>query len=158
MTIGNRSTLRHGHARHNVKSAEYMVWQGIKARCINKKSKGYRYYGARGIRVCDRWLSFDNFLADMGKKPRPGRDCSIERIDTNGDYSPENCKWATLKEQHANKKNTVRLTFNGETLSLPEWALKLGIKRTTLATRLFKGWTVERTLTTMPIPRKRFSK
>lgn len=85
------------------KSSEYTIWAGIKQRCLNPKGPSFHDYGGRGIRVCVRWASsFENFLSDMG--PRPSHDHSVDRINHNGDYSPENCRWATAKEQHANKR------------------------------------------------------
>lgn len=104
------------------KTKEYETWYSMKRRCYNTNSHKYKNYGARGIKVCDRWLDsakgFQNFLDDMG--PRPGQGYSIERIDVNGDYSPENCKWIPIKEQSYNKTNTLFVpigeTFNNLTI------------------------------------------
>jgi hypothetical protein len=124
------------------KSREYKTWLGIISRCYNPKCDSFANYGGRGIRVCVRWLhSFENFLADMG--PKPGPHHSVERADCDGDYSPENCRWATPLEQSRNTRRNRRLTINGETLCLAEWAERVGLNRNTLQKRLASGWPAE---------------
>ena len=91
-------------------TTEYHSWQGMLGRCKNPKHISYKYYGAKGIVVCERWQSFENFIADMGMKPTPKH--SIDRIDANGDYCPENCRWATPKEQFANLKPSPEFLFH----------------------------------------------
>jgi hypothetical protein len=113
-------------------------------RCRKPDSDQFRYYGARGIRVCERWLEFSNFLADMGERPT-GK--TLDRIDNDGNYEPGNCRWATHAEQMSNSSRNVRLTFRGETLTLTQWAQRIGVGKTTLACRLRLGWTVEEALT-----------
>lgn len=125
-------------------SPAYRSWAGIIQRCTNPKCKAWESYGGRGITVCERWLKFENFFADMG--PR-APDLSIERIDVNGNYEPGNCKWATKKEQYNNKRNTRLLTHQGETATMSEWARRCGLEPTTLLTRMERGWSVERALT-----------
>ena len=139
---GERSTT-HGMA----KSPEHVAWNNIKSRCYHKNRKDYHRYGGRGITVCDEWLtSFERFYADMGPKPFPK--ASIERKDNNGHYGPDNCIWASNKEQSLNKENTIKLEFNNKIQPLALWADELNMDRKVLYARIFRyKWTVERALT-----------
>lgn len=104
----------------------YHTWYAMVARCQNPRAQSYHNYGGRGITVCDRWLeSFENFYADMGDRPTPGH--SIDRIDNDGPYSPENCRWATWEEQANNRRNNVWIEFQGERLSAAQWRKRLGV-------------------------------
>lgn len=138
--------FKHGATRGHAKSAEYETWQGVLKRCTNPRSKSYRYYGGRGITVCDRWLeSFENFLADMG--PRPAGK-TLDRIDNNGSYCPENCRWATAKQQARNKGSNRLITWRGDTKTLVEWSEETGFSYRLLKQRIRKlGWPIERALT-----------
>lgn len=128
------------------KTPEYRIWVSMKNRCHNPKVKAFRNYGARGINVCERWdESFVAFRADMGPRPSPRH--SIDRIDYNGNYSPDNCRWATPKEQANNSRRNRRLTHQGITLSLSQWSERLGIPRKRIRHRLNAGWPVEAALT-----------
>lgn len=127
-------------------SPEYISWMSMRQRCYYKKSGSYSRYGARGIRVCKRWLKFENFLSDMGKKPSP--DHSLDRINNSKGYSPSNCKWATRLEQGSNCRNNKLLTFNRKTMCMAQWQRATGISRHAIYYRLKSGWDIERTLTT----------
>lgn len=121
---------------------EYQSYHAMKKRCLNPNSNDYHRYGGRGITVCDRWLeSFENFIADMGKKP--DSDYSIGRIDNDKGYSPENCRWETAKEQMNNKSTNHVITFNGKTQTLTEWADELKMPFNMLRRRLKLGWSIE---------------
>jgi len=130
-------------------STSYWPWRSMRQRCRDPKSKAYRYYGGRGITVCQRWdESFENFVEDMG--PRPSLQHSIDRIDVNGNYEPNNCRWATIGEQSVNRRNTVRITAFGATKCLTEWSEETGVNRATIRARLRKGWDPELAITTAP--------
>ena len=100
-----KAVTKHGATKNNKRTPEYSIWNGIKNRCYRPTSNAYKNYGERGIKLCDRWHDFANFFADMG--PKPGKDYSLDRIDPNGNYEPKNCRWATKKEQAANKRLKV---------------------------------------------------
>lgn len=110
------------------KTITYKSFDGMKQRCLNPQDEHYPNYGGRGITVCDRWRnSFENFLADMGE--RPSKQHSIERKDNNGNYEPDNCKWATATEQSNNRRSSRLLTYNGKTQSLALWCRELHLRR-----------------------------
>lgn len=141
-----REVMSKRQTTHGLSGTEtYSAWNHMMDRCYNRLNDNYRYYGGRGIQVCERWFRFENFLIDMGKKPIK---LTLERINTNGDYCPENCKWATMKEQNNNKRNNRLLSFRGVIMSVTKWAEKLGINSKTLQSRVNRGWTDERILTT----------
>lgn len=122
------------------KTRMYGIWSGIHYRCTASKTKQFKNYGGRGIKVCERWNSFDNFYMDMGDPP-PG--FTIERKDNDGDYEPGNCRWATRLEQGRNKTINRFVTINGVSKCLSEWASILGVKAGTFQARLERGWTPE---------------
>ena len=110
---GNQNNLVHGLHRHPL----YKIWSSMKNRCLNSRSPLFKYYGGRGITVCDRWKeSFVNFLADMGERPNTGRRMSIDRIDVNGNYEPSNCRWANYSEQRSNQRRVVVLQAEVDSL------------------------------------------
>ncbi len=134
-------------------SIEYRAWISMKSRCYNKNTKAYADYGGRGIRVCDRWLEpngmgFINFLADLGRKPTSKH--TLDRIDVNGRYSPENCIWATRRQQQNNRRCNILITVDGLTKTLTQWAEYLGVPYSTLQGRLRLGWD-HRSVITTPI-------
>lgn len=140
-----RELLKERHITHGMsKTREYKTWASMKSRCLNKNNPGYKNYGARGITVCKRWMKFENFYADMGDKPRG---MSLDRIDNNGNYKPENCRWATRRQQGNNKRNNRLLTYRGKTMTTAQWARKTDIDRITLHKRIKKGWSTEKVLT-----------
>lgn len=139
---------RHGmtHTR------EYETWHGMMLRCYDENQPAYPRYGGRGITVCERWHAFENFFADMGL--RPGQGYSLDRFpDPNGPYEPNNCRWATNKQQCRNKTTNVRITHDGKTLCIAEWAELSGMTTTLLWSRLQKGWDFAKAISTPPLPR-----
>ena len=117
---------------------EYRAWLHMKDRCFNPNNKQYLDWGGRGITVCDRWLNFKNFLADMGLKPTSKH--SIDRIDNDGNYSVENCKWSTNTEQHNNTRANHLITISCVTLNVKQWEKKMGYGENVIHTRLKLGW------------------
>ena len=132
-----------------VGSPEYRSWSMMIQRCKNSALPAFKNYGGRGIAVCEEWLIFENFYADMGA--RPSLVHSLDRKDNDGDYNKMNCRWATDSEQRCNRRDSIPITFRGETLSVSAWALKTGLNRTTIEARLAKGWTVDKALTESPM-------
>jgi len=129
----------HGYTHRHV----YKVWAEMLQRCNNPHHRYYGNYGGRGITVCERWLFFENFIADLGDPPDG---MMLERMDNDAGYNPENCKWATRTEQNRNRRFNRLITFNNETMCLAEWAEKLNIRQGTLSTRLANGWSLEEAL------------
>lgn len=134
----NRKT--HGETRSRL----YVIWNDMKQRCMNPNSMGFHRYGGRGITVCDEWKNSFEAFRDWALANGYSEVLSIERKDNNGPYCPDNCCWATRKEQANNTRKTRFLTHNGETHSVSEWARILGINQSTLNMRLNKqNWSVE---------------
>jgi hypothetical protein len=125
----------HGKTR----TPQYRAWHSMKSRCTSKTSPAYPDYGGRGITVCATWpASFEAFLADVG--PRPGPGYSLDRIDPNGPYEPANVRWAPLRTQANNKRNTRRITALGSTLPLAQWSRATGLASQVIWSRLLAGW------------------
>jgi len=135
------SVTTHGE-RH---SSTYNTWCSIKGRCYTPSNTSYNRYGARGITVCERWIeSFENFLEDMGYRPTPNH--CIDRIDNNGNYSPENCRWVTYTENNRNRRDSRILTLGEESMTRAAWGEKLDMNVVTISDRLEKGYSIEQAL------------
>lgn len=119
----------------------YRRWIAMRSRCNDPAHHRYKNYGGRGIKVCERWGSYKNFIEDMGLPPFPG--ATLDRIDNDGPYSPENVQWATRATQGKNRRNNRWLTAHGETLTVADWARKTGLQFSTIAARLRYGKTPE---------------
>lgn len=142
----------HGESHGSAKTRLYNIWACMRDRCNNPNEKGYKWYGGRGIKVCDEWNSYPAFkkwAAENGYNDA----LTIGRIDVNGDYSPANCRWSTMQEQCNNRRNNHYLTFNGETMSIAGWARETGISQSAIRQRVnIYGWSVDEALT---IPSKK---
>jgi hypothetical protein len=133
---------KHGKSRIGGKiDTTYSAWKAMRKRCSNPNTPRYKHYGGRGIKVCQRWQTFENFFADMGQRPSPKH--SLDRIDVNGDYSPENCRWATVEQQANNKQNTMLIVAFGKSMAPTEWSSVYGIPSGTIIDRIRKGWEPE---------------
>lgn len=129
---------------------ERKAWNDLRSRCSNPKNRNYPNYGGRGITVCERWSeSFDNFFADMGTAPTPAH--SLDRIDNDKGYSPENCRWASWREQARNKRGVLRVEYNGLNLPLSEWQDLTGVEAGVIRSRIQLGWSPLKALTTRPL-------
>ena len=143
--ILGQKTWQHGMSKTRI----FKIWAGIRKRCNNPKMKSYEDYGGRGIKVCERWNSFQLFYNDM--KNGYSDELSLERIDPNGDYEPSNCRWASMKEQARNKRNTKLIELNGKSLTLAEWEDISGVGRSTIAWRIKNGWDIKRAIYGDPV-------
>jgi len=128
-------------------TSTYTIWVLMRRRCESDYDTEFHNYGGRGVKYTERWKKFENFLEDMGVRPEG---LQIDRIDNDGDYCKENCKWSTPKEQSNNKRNNVHLTYKGEKLNITQWAEKTGINKNTLTNRMKSNWTIEEALTIKP--------
>lgn len=133
----------HGHASGGSNSPTYMSWSAMRERCLNPKADKYPQYGARGISICERWHSFESFLADMGERPH-GK--TLDRKDNDGNYELSNCRWATHKEQQNNRRANVFVEHDGERLTVTQWSERLGMVASTIRARLKRGYSADRAL------------
>lgn len=153
LLIDNARAIFSTHGKSG--SRTYRAWKEMRKRCAYSNSKTFKDYGGRGIKVCARWNSFENFLADMGECAE-GRE--LDRLDVNGDYEPSNCRWATRKEQMRNKRNTAWIVIDGNKKSLAEWCEIFGAAQRRTHARIFKhGWDPLHALTRAPMKRREWS-
>lgn len=144
MPKGGWHRRKHGGKVGRVATPEYSCWMHMRSRCNNPNVPAYKDYGGRGIKVCARWDDFNNFLADMGPRPE-GK--SLDRWpDKNGNYEPGNCRWATMKEQQRNRRDSTRHVIGGVAATLAEWCEVYGVAYTTAARRISLGVPVEQAL------------
>lgn len=130
---------KHGMAHTKI----YQIWANMKQRCLNPNSPEYRRYGGRGISVCPRWLSFENFYVDVGEAPK-GK--SFDRKDNSKDYTPDNWRWATPQQQAANTRMARLITYKGKTMTTSQWAKRLGLMPATLSNRRRRGYPLAKLL------------
>lgn len=130
------SRTRHGRSRTRV----HNIWCGILTRCTNPNVACWKNYGGRGIRICDRWLVFENFYEDMGEPPAG---YEIDRIDPNGNYEPSNCRWVTIKQQARNKRSVEKVLYRGQLMTTADISELTGVKTDLIRNRIRKGWSIE---------------
>lgn len=136
-----------GHYKHGLYHTPlYKVWQTMKQRCCNPRCRGYKWYGAKGVKVCEEWQSVEKFY-EWAIQNGYKAGLTIDRIDPSGDYEPANCRWVTMSEQQNNRSDTHLIEYQGKKHTLTEWSKQLNIPRGTLSNRLnMLGWSVERAL------------
>lgn len=130
-------------------SKEYTAWSHMKDRCLNPKNKRYADYGGRGITVCERWMSFENFFEDMGLAP--SKNLTLERVENEDGYYKENCKWATAKEQVINRRGIKKYEYGGKSLTVSDWAKELDVNKSAISRRLAKGISMADILSNPPV-------
>lgn len=139
----NAALSTHRHTVRSKLTPEYISWMSMKTRCLNPNHKNYDQYGGAGVTICKRWDDFQNFLDDMGPRPKG---TTLDRVNTELGYSAGNCRWATSGEQNRNVSRNVWITFNGQRMVLEDWASRLGITHSSLRRRL-ANWPLEDALT-----------
>ena len=160
----NDKRYKHGYAKRNSVTRLYRIWTDMRTRCNNPHSKNYEYYGKRGISVCSEWDDFEVFqkwaYSNGYKEDAKRGECTLDRIDVNGNYKPSNCRWVNMKTQCQNRRkwgtqthNRPLITWNykGETHTIAEWSEITGIDGKVLRSRKHDGWDMERILTTPPM-------
>ena len=145
---------KHGHAIKNKESKIYASWKSMIQRCTNKNNKRYKDYGGRGITICERWLKFNNFLEDMGEKPKG---LTLDRINNNRGYCKGNCKWSSYMSQMRNTRRNNLIIIDGQTMCVEDACKKYNIKSKTAHTRIKRGWTTEEVFRT-PARKRRIAK
>lgn len=146
----NKGQFKTKHGGWTKYRSTYESWTSMKRRCLVPSNDHYHLYGGRGITICDRWVNdFAAFLLDLGPRPEG---MTLDRKNSDGNYEPTNCRWATRAQQNRNRKTIRLITFNGETLCLTDWANRLGVTRPTISDRLKQKWPIEKALTLPPMP------
>jgi hypothetical protein len=151
------SLVKHGHSRGYKHTSTYSTWSHMLTRCRNRRNDSYDRYGGRGIKVCKRWLKFENFILDMGERPTG---LTLDRINPNLGYHKVNCRWATKKTQSRNKLTLLKITVGGLTRLACEWSEDLGLRPSEVARRVRRGWSLSRAATTpnqAPKQRKKYN-
>lgn len=146
-----QSSAIHGHERNGKKSLTYVTWDKMMGRCYNPNLREYRFYGARGIIVCEKWHKFEGFLEDMGE--RPSKELSLDRIDSNGNYEPGNCRWANRLTQTNNTRRNVYYEYKGEKKTIAELARIAGVKYDTMYVRLRENGLTPEQAVNLPVVR-----
>lgn len=134
----------HGESRSRI----YRIWKDVKARCYFPSHKSYTNYGRRGVKMCDEWKNSAKAFVDWSFSHGYSDDLTLDRIDSNKGYSPDNCRWVTMKTQGNNKRNNHRIEYNGKTHTVTEWEEICGFGRGMISRRLKRGWPVEKAITT----------
>jgi hypothetical protein len=148
-----REIVSKTHRTHGMSLTKiYRLWAGMHSRCYVKSASGYADYGARGIKVCERWHDFAKFYKDMGERPEG---CSLERLDNNGDYTPDNCTWSLAHRQHRNTRATIRVQTESGEVCLKDYCHELGVSYSTVLERLKSGYSMEAAIS-KPLERKHF--
>ena len=142
-----KTTATHGMSN----TRAYRIWSGMRTRCLNAHAHAYDRYGGRGIKVCEEWSDFSQFVRDLGL---PSPDESLDRIDNDGNYEPANCRWATSKTQGRNQRSNRSITVRGVTKLLCEWVEETGLHHATILRRIGLGWTEEEAVTTPLLGRR----
>lgn len=143
---------RHGHSVNGKRTSTYVIWTDMIQRCENKNGSSYERYGGRGITVCSEWLSFDNFVRDMGERPNG---LTLDRIDNNQGYCKQNCRWATMITQANNRTSNHIIEFMGQKKTATQWSRELGIPTPTILTRIRSGYEARDALSKAHLPRHR---
>lgn len=155
---------RYVNSHHNMTNTRlYKVYQSMKRRIFDKRAENYKDYGGRGIKICDEWLNdFMNFynwaIINGYDENAPKWECTLDRIDVNGNYEPSNCRWVPMSIQNYNKKNNFYIVYRNQKKTLKEWSKELGIERSVLSWRLKNDWSVEKSFTTPIRTKKKVNK
>lgn len=142
---------KHGHNSHSQKSLTYKSWDKMIQRCLNPNTQEYKYYGAKGVQVCERWKDFSAFLEDMGE--RPSKELTLDRIDCKGNYEPGNCRWANRLTQTNNTRRNVYYEYKGEKKTIAELARIAGVKYNTMYVRLRENGLTPEQAVNLPVVR-----